>query len=367
MAVYYGPGNHRFTFAELEGLWINYGGPAQYAGQAAAVAIAESGGNSSIFNSGGDMGLWQINCHYHPQFATCATPSNPNSSAFDIPTNVRAAISISNQGRSWAAWCTAWSITCSKGTYWTGSAAAGVLAKNGGTPPNTNVPTNPTNAAGGQPPTGSGQSAAQGGGAATLTTSSAQDCSGWDSFMWITEPWNCAQGAASTPGWNLFSGIVQPLIQGAITSIFNPIIVILGGVIGITSGAAMMIFGLYLVFQQTQTGQGIKQGIGTATKAAAWLAGPEAGAAAEKGAPQHQVYLRKIDAPGTPEHGKIARTVMVRGRQDGIQTTFTQRDVIASETDAYKNLPEGPVGDAPRTRRPPGSRPGRRNPRMFPG
>lgn len=65
-----GPGT-RYTFAELEGLWINAGGPAALAPTAAAIALAESGGCSTDLNptdNGGrqtSWGLWQISNGTH--------------------------------------------------------------------------------------------------------------------------------------------------------------------------------------------------------------------------------------------------------------------------------------------------------------
>jgi hypothetical protein len=65
-----GPGT-RYTFAELEGLWINAGGPAALAATAAAIALAESGGCTSDLNptdNGGTQtswGLWQISNGTH--------------------------------------------------------------------------------------------------------------------------------------------------------------------------------------------------------------------------------------------------------------------------------------------------------------
>jgi hypothetical protein len=58
-----------YSYAELEGLWINAGGPRALAPVAAAIAEAESGGNSDAYNGhdtngrGGTQvsaGLWQI-------------------------------------------------------------------------------------------------------------------------------------------------------------------------------------------------------------------------------------------------------------------------------------------------------------------
>jgi lysozyme-like protein len=49
-----------YTYAELEGLWIQAGGPRTLAPVAAAIAEAESGGNPNARNPSGATGLWQI-------------------------------------------------------------------------------------------------------------------------------------------------------------------------------------------------------------------------------------------------------------------------------------------------------------------
>lgn len=90
-----------YSFSDLEQIWINNGGSAIMAPMAAAIAMAESGGNSDAIgrNSNGslDKGLWQINT------------SNGALSTTDINGNARAAIQISNNGSNWRPWCTAFS------------------------------------------------------------------------------------------------------------------------------------------------------------------------------------------------------------------------------------------------------------------
>lgn len=87
-----------YTYAQLEGLWIQYGGSPAAAPMAAAIAMAESGGGANSVNSNNDgstdRGLWQINSVHGSQ------------SSFDIGTNVRAAINISNNGTNWKPWST---------------------------------------------------------------------------------------------------------------------------------------------------------------------------------------------------------------------------------------------------------------------
>jgi hypothetical protein len=49
-----------YTYAQLEGLWEQAGGSSALAPVMAAIALAESGGNSNAYNASGATGLWQI-------------------------------------------------------------------------------------------------------------------------------------------------------------------------------------------------------------------------------------------------------------------------------------------------------------------
>jgi hypothetical protein len=49
-----------YSYAQLEGLWINAGGAPSMAPIMAAIAEAESGGNPQAYNASGATGLWQI-------------------------------------------------------------------------------------------------------------------------------------------------------------------------------------------------------------------------------------------------------------------------------------------------------------------
>jgi Transglycosylase SLT domain len=49
-----------YTYAQLEELWEEAGGPSDVAPLMAAIAMAESSGNSNAYNSSGASGLWQI-------------------------------------------------------------------------------------------------------------------------------------------------------------------------------------------------------------------------------------------------------------------------------------------------------------------
>lgn len=69
-----------YSYSQLEGLWIQAGGPRDQAATAAAIAEAESGGNSDARNPSGASGLWQI--------LGVPFPGNP----FDPATNAKMAV-----------------------------------------------------------------------------------------------------------------------------------------------------------------------------------------------------------------------------------------------------------------------------------
>jgi hypothetical protein len=86
-----------YTFRQLEELWIGAGGRKIAAPTAAAIALAESGGNpnSEGHNTNGsiDRGLWQINS-VHGSLSTT-----------DVVANVKAAVKIYNES-GWSPWVT---------------------------------------------------------------------------------------------------------------------------------------------------------------------------------------------------------------------------------------------------------------------
>jgi len=82
--------------AQLQALWRRAGGPVSKESIAAAVALAESGGDPSISNRNRDgsidRGLWQINS-VHGAMST-----------FNPLANAKAAVKISSAGRNWNPW-----------------------------------------------------------------------------------------------------------------------------------------------------------------------------------------------------------------------------------------------------------------------
>lgn len=128
----------RYTYQQLKDLWTQAGGNPVFADMAAAVALAESGGdpNSTNVNQGGsapgsvDRGLWQINSQYHPAEST-----------YDPMANARGAVTISQNGTNWRPWCTAWSDGRCGGTFM-GDGAPVKRYLPGGQVVTGNVPTN---------------------------------------------------------------------------------------------------------------------------------------------------------------------------------------------------------------------------------
>jgi hypothetical protein len=204
-------GNVHFTYAQLEGIWVMAGGNPTQAGVAAAVATAESGGNSTATNNNSngtvDRGLWQINS-VHGSMST-----------YDVMGNARAAVSISGNGSNWHAW-----VTFNNGAYRQFLQAA--------VPPDMTVPINATNNAGNVPGTSTPTDA-------TLTSSSGP--SGVDCIA----PWNwgsCLAGSAS--------GILEDIVG----AILNPLINILAGIVGIVGGATLVLFGIIMIVMDKDTG-----------------------------------------------------------------------------------------------------------------
>lgn len=98
------------SFADLEGLWIQAGGNSAVAPVAAAIALAESGGNPTAHNAkppDDSYGLWQINMlgslgpARRQQYGITS-----NTQLYDPLTNARAAVKISSGGSSFRAWST---------------------------------------------------------------------------------------------------------------------------------------------------------------------------------------------------------------------------------------------------------------------
>lgn len=113
-----------YTYAQLEQLWINAGGSKALAPVAAAIAEAESAGNSAATNptdNGGTQtswGLWQISNGTHAQ---------PVPNILDPAVNAQQAVAKYNGAGGWSPW----------GTYDSGAYKQYL---SGSTTPDPNVP-----------------------------------------------------------------------------------------------------------------------------------------------------------------------------------------------------------------------------------
>ena len=93
--TWYSPQQIAFT-------WEYAGGSRSHVVMAVAVALAESGGNTTAESPSSDYGLWQINSiHFGDGIIGWGNWDN-------AVTNAREAIRLSGNGSNWAAWCTMW-------------------------------------------------------------------------------------------------------------------------------------------------------------------------------------------------------------------------------------------------------------------
>jgi Lysozyme like domain len=260
-----GPGNVQYSYAQLEGVWNQAGGNPQAASMAAAIATAESGGNSAAYdndsNGSVDRGLWQINSVHGSQ------------STFDVMGNARAAVAISNNGTNWSPW-----VTYQTGAY--------LKYMQGNVPPDLNAPINGTGAA-----VGTGSS----------TQASLTSCNWMEQAI---APELC--GGSIVGG--VTQGFVLQIIDALIGSIINPFIQIAAGILGITGGAILMGGGIFLIVRDTQTYQDTKSAAKEGVGLLGFLAGPEAGAVTEAAAAQK-------GAPRRPNVNQQAQSAELRQRQ----------------------------------------------------
>lgn len=283
-------GQVTFNYAQLEGIWIAAGGNKQYAAMAAAIAMAESGGNSQASNQNTngsiDRGLWQINS------------TNGAGSTFDVMTNARTAVQMSNNGTSWRPWCTAYSdgaCGTAGGCYMCKGAPYQKFLNNN-VPPDTSVPLNGTGAV---TPTTTAP------GQGTTPTQQAQLTSWQDYLNCLTlqNPLDCLS-LTQNASFNVFNPITW--VETAIGFMVNPLIQIAAGLLGIAAGGLFMLGGVYMIINQTQTGQEAKKAVGSVAKmgmmAAAPEAAPEEAAAEEAGEPQATTRMWTSKSAPTRAH-----------------------------------------------------------------
>jgi Lysozyme like domain len=92
-------GAHMMTLEQLRELARLAGFPESQVDVAAAVAMAESGGNPlAVGDHSTSFGLWQVNTPSHPQYDA--------SKLLDAEYNAHAAFAISQAGADWSPWTT---------------------------------------------------------------------------------------------------------------------------------------------------------------------------------------------------------------------------------------------------------------------
>lgn len=92
-----------YSAIQIHEVWLRNGGSPALSPIATGVALAESNGWVEAVSPADDHGLWQINrIHFGTFGFTDRTVLDPD-------LNAQAAITISSNGRNWAAWCTCWS------------------------------------------------------------------------------------------------------------------------------------------------------------------------------------------------------------------------------------------------------------------
>lgn len=307
-----GPGNVRFSYAQLMGLWIMARGSAQTASMAAAIAMAESSlgtgaANSAAYNKdtngSTDRGLWQINS------------INGSWSSYDIMTNARGAVQLSHNGTDWHLWT----------TYKDGSYRA--FLRNNVTP-DMNVPINATNAAAqvsnstipnaqltaftSAAPAASSAPVQSSSGGGNPISSILKDIGDITSLL-SGQP----IGSVRTTG-NPFAPLVDAFVQATKISIINPLINIAAGLVGMTFGVLLTVYGAYLLFQGTETGQATIQGRRQAVRGGARVATFFRGGIGARG-PQREFY-------STTPSGVRQRTVT---RRVGNRQISTREQLVA--------------------------------------
>jgi hypothetical protein len=229
-----------YSYAQLEGLWIKAGGPKSLAPLMAAIAEAESGGNSNAYNASGATGLWQILGAVNPA-------DQPN--LRDPAVNAREAV-LKYKSQGLDAWT----------TYTSGAYKAFL---NGSTTPDTNVP---------------------GGGASATLTAADPSClfqisiPGGTAGGWISGALGAAGGAGA-------GGLAKPAagVGSGVCIISRPAARAIAGGMVLVGGAVIGLLGVLILAAQ---GLGKSGALGKAADVAALVPGGELVAAGLHGANQ---------------------------------------------------------------------------------
>lgn len=234
-----------YTYSQLMALWIQAGGNKLNAPMAAAIAMAESGGNPNSTdddsNGTADRGLWQINS------------SNGALSSYDPLTNARSAIQMSKNGTTWRPWCTAYSD--------------GACGTQGGTYLGTGSPFMKflgSASIGSAINTGTNTTANQGAQYAAFPTT--QDTAWYNWLIPLTDiPGFPGSGSGSGSGGSSIFGLplggisstIESGIAGAIMDVLKPVGRVLLYTLYVVGGVAMMGFGVMYMLRNTNASDGL--------------------------------------------------------------------------------------------------------------
>jgi hypothetical protein len=307
MTSYNAPGNIQYNYAQLEGIWCQAGGAPGAAPIAGAIAMAESGGNTTAtdMDSNGsiDRGLWQINSVHGTQ------------STYDVMGNARAAIAISNNGNNWTPW-----TTFNNGAY------QQFLQAN--VPADTSAPINATNAA-----ANATDLSYSGGGLNPLNY--------LDPFGFFGKIFDLPQTEA-----NQAAKTFATILQGAIITLLQPLMNVAAGVAGITAGGVMVLTGIFLMVRSTDAGQAVERGAGTAAQAGMMAVAPEAAATT-------QYVGRSGQITNVTQHRRPAGAVRIGGQRIQYRPARVRTEVNrpAPEPTTQQNLRDQ-AGEYTRRRQP---------------
>jgi Lysozyme like domain len=249
----------KYTYAQLEGLWINAGGSPATAPVAAAIAEAESGGfpgaTSGNPDGGTNVGLWQLDTRGKGAGKTVAQLKDP-------ATNAKMAVQGSNGGKDWSAW-----ETFANGAY--------KAFLSGKTQPNLNVPG------------GAADTSASGTGTAQTST--------------------CLIAMPSI----LFSGGGCVFSKTNARALIGGLMLAAGGVVGFV-GLGVLVAG---AFSQTKAGQAAGKAVGSTAEFAgagvSFIPGAEAAgagiAAAGKGAKSYSGHVQRRRAAAATGETRMRR------------------------------------------------------------
>ena len=291
-----------YSYAQLEGLWINAGGSKATAPIAAAIAEAESSGQPGITSGnpdgGTNVGLWQLDTKGKGAGFSVAQLQDP-------ATNAQVAVSGSNNGRDWSAW----------ESFVNGAYRAFLSGK---TTPNTIVP-------------GAGASTTAASGA-NLSDANCAWSIGWGGIPG-TSIWNDIFGS----GGNLGAGEVCLLTKSGLRGVAG-VAFMLFGIVGFAApGVLLIAAGVF-----ARASGPVMRGVGSVAAILPTGAAAKAGGAAVSGAESDAAMETRLGSGPSEESDLPVRGGTVR--ESGAETR--RRRAAAARSRARRAANPGPAASA---------------------